>query len=96
MIDLIIEYSNAKQPDGLGEVVVGGYVYRGSDIPEFEGRYVFAEWNRAGADGNGIIFIATPPRREHHRTNVGFYGTRGSLQPDGWCLYPFNRAGCGP
>jgi len=61
LIDPIIEYPNANQPDGLGEVVVGGHVYRGDDIPEFKGRYIFAEWNRAGADGNGIIFIATPP-----------------------------------
>jgi glucose/arabinose dehydrogenase/plastocyanin len=61
LIDPIIEYPNAKQSDGLGSVVVGGYVYRGSDIPEFEGRYIFAEWNRADAEGDGIIFIATPP-----------------------------------
>ncbi|KXS43822.1 MAG: hypothetical protein AWU59_892 [Methanolobus sp. T82-4] len=61
LIDPIIEYPNAKQSDGLGSVVVGGYVYRGSAIPEFEGRYIFADWNRAGADGDGIIFIATPP-----------------------------------
>lgn len=61
LIDPIIEYPNANQPDGLGEVVVGGYVYRGSAIPEFEGRYIFAEWNRADADGDGILFIATPP-----------------------------------
>ncbi|AFV22228.1 hypothetical protein Mpsy_0015 [Methanolobus psychrophilus R15] len=61
LIDPIIEYPNAKQSDGLGQVVVGGYVYRGSAIPEFEGRYIFAEWNRADSQGDGIIFIATPP-----------------------------------
>lgn len=26
------------------QVVVGGYVYRGSAIPELEGRYIFADW----------------------------------------------------
>jgi len=61
LIDPIIEYPNAKQSDGLGQVVVGGYVYRGSAIPEFEGRYIFADWNQAGAEGDGIMFIATPP-----------------------------------
>lgn len=61
LIDPIIEYPNARQPGGLGEVVVGGYVYRGSAIPELAGRYIFAEWNRAGARGDGILFAATPP-----------------------------------
>ncbi len=61
LIAPIIEYPNAKQPGGIGMVVIGGYVYRGSAIPAFRGRYIFGEWNRAGADGDGIIFVATPP-----------------------------------
>ncbi|RQD80885.1 MAG: hypothetical protein D5R99_03810, partial [Methanocalculus sp. MSAO_Arc1] len=46
---------------GLGISIIGGYVYRGTAILEFEGRYIFADWNRAGGDGNGLILIATPP-----------------------------------
>lgn len=61
LVDAIIEYPNAGQPGGIGEVVIGGYVYRGSAIPELSGRYIFGEWNRAGAEGDGIIFAATPP-----------------------------------
>lgn len=61
LIPAIIEYPNANQPGGIGAVVIGGYVYRGSALPAFRGRYVFGEWNRAGADGDGIVFVATPP-----------------------------------
>jgi glucose/arabinose dehydrogenase len=31
-----------------GQTVVGGYVYRGSNIPCFRGRYIFADWNQNG------------------------------------------------
>lgn len=59
LIDAIIEYPNANQPGGIGAVVIGGYVYRGQALPGLFGRYVFGEWNRAGTDGDGIIFVAT-------------------------------------
>lgn len=62
LVDAIIEYPNAKQPGGIGQVVIGGYVYRGRAIPGLAGRYIFGEWNRAGAEGDGIIFAATPPQ----------------------------------
>ncbi|HOI12721.1 MAG TPA: PQQ-dependent sugar dehydrogenase [Methanoculleus sp.] len=61
LVDAIIEYPNAGQPGGIGQVVIGGCVYRGRAIPGFVGRYIFGEWNRAGADGDGILFVATPP-----------------------------------
>ncbi|MCP1716220.1 glucose/arabinose dehydrogenase/plastocyanin [Methanocalculus alkaliphilus] len=65
LIDPIIEYPNANQPGGLGAVVVGGYIYRGSSMPELYGRYIFAEWNRVDASGDGILFVATPPQDGH-------------------------------
>lgn len=67
LIDPIIEYQNAKQSEeGIGEVMVGGNVYRGSAIPALEGMYVFATWNRpvTGEDvatGGGVLFAATMP-----------------------------------
>ncbi|WP_317064936.1 PQQ-dependent sugar dehydrogenase [Methanoculleus caldifontis] len=63
LVPAIIEYPNANQPGGIGAVVIGGYVYRGKALPGLVGRYVFGEWNRAGADGDGIVFAATPPER---------------------------------
>lgn len=47
LIDPVIEYSH-----GVGISITGGYVYRGDDIPELTGRYVFA-------DLNGKIFADT-------------------------------------
>jgi glucose/arabinose dehydrogenase len=38
-----------------GISVIGGYVYRGDDLPALKGKYVFADWN-----ANGRLFAATP------------------------------------
>jgi glucose/arabinose dehydrogenase len=37
--------------------IIGGAVYRGKDIPELAGAYVFGDWGR----GNGHLFLARPP-----------------------------------
>lgn len=52
----IIEYPNAGQPDGIGQAVIGGYVYRGSSIPALQGQYVFGDWST----GDGTLFAAVP------------------------------------
>lgn len=36
-----------EYPHPLGKSVTGGYVYRGAAIPEFQGRYIFADFMRA-------------------------------------------------
>ncbi len=59
LIDPIIEYPNAAQPQGVGAVVIGGYVYRGSAIPGLVGRYIFADWSAKGSD-SGLLFAGTP------------------------------------
>src|SRR5262249_55231942 len=40
-IDPIIEYSH----DDVGIVTVGGYVYRGTAMPDLEGYYIFGDWS---------------------------------------------------
>ena len=55
----VIEYPNASQPGGLGAAVIGGYVYRGDDVPQLEGRYLFGDWNGSG-DTEGRVFTAKP------------------------------------
>lgn len=47
----------------VGSVIVGGYIYRGGDMPEFSGNYIFGDWRGTGVNGGGgRIFIASPPQ----------------------------------
>ncbi|MHC4445433.1 MAG: PQQ-dependent sugar dehydrogenase [Planctomycetota bacterium] len=59
LIDPIIEYSHF---DALGSpihlVVIGGYVYRGSAIPELTGQYIFGDWSSNFGLPDGTIFVA--------------------------------------
>jgi glucose/arabinose dehydrogenase len=41
LIDPVLEYSHRE----IGLAIVGGYVYRGSNIPALRGRYVFGDWS---------------------------------------------------
>jgi glucose/arabinose dehydrogenase len=61
LIDPILEYQNANVAGGLGRAVIGGYVYRGSELPGFEGRYVFGDWSLSFGQPLGTLFVATPP-----------------------------------
>jgi len=49
LIDPVTEYSHS-----LGNSITGGYVYRGSAIPDLEGLYVFADY------GSGRFWAARP------------------------------------
>jgi len=67
----IVEYPNMQvmHPDtkieatGVGTAVVGGRIYRGSALPEFEGKLIFADWSAAFERPSGQLFLATPPSR---------------------------------
>jgi glucose/arabinose dehydrogenase len=59
LIDPVIEFANANQAGGRGLVVVGGYVYRGDDLPELSGLYFFGVASR-GENLGGEVFIAEP------------------------------------
>ena len=61
LIDPAIEYANAGRPGGIGVAVVGGYVYRGSALPQFNGTYIFGDFSKGFTAGNGSLFIARPP-----------------------------------
>jgi hypothetical protein len=37
--------------------IIGGMVYRGTDLPNLVGSYIFGDWGR----GNGRLFVAHPP-----------------------------------
>lgn len=67
--DPVVEYPNMQvmHPDtqvdavGVGTAVVGGRIYRGAALPEFQGKLVFADWSAAFENPSGQVFIATPP-----------------------------------
>jgi glucose/arabinose dehydrogenase len=59
LIDPVIEYDNAKDGSGVGIVVVGGYVYRGSDVPDLAGRYIFGDYSTSFDAAGGQVFAAT-------------------------------------
>ncbi len=60
----VIEYANIQNPrGGLGLVVIGGHVYRGSDVRQLRGRYIFGDFSRAFANGDGTLFSAVSRRR---------------------------------
>lgn len=42
-----------------GQVVVGGHVYRGGELPQLRGRYVFGDWSRSFARPDGTLLVAT-------------------------------------
>lgn len=45
----------------IGQTVVGGYVYRGNALPNFQGRYIFGDWSSYTPLNNGTLIVATPP-----------------------------------
>jgi len=60
LVDPVVEYTHR----GVGIAVVGGYVYRGSDVPGLRGRYVFADlskdWTGNNAVPRGSLLVADP------------------------------------
>ena len=62
LIDPVIEYQNEHNPlgGGLGHVIVGGHVYRGADLRQFSGDYVFGDYSREEEEPDGSLFVAKP------------------------------------
>jgi glucose/arabinose dehydrogenase/plastocyanin len=65
LIDPVIEYPHFSQPGvGVGLVVVGGHVYRGNEMPQFEGQYIFGDWSTSFNQPDGKLLAATRPETE--------------------------------
>ncbi|MBI4283226.1 MAG: PQQ-dependent sugar dehydrogenase [Chloroflexi bacterium] len=60
LIDPIIEYPNAGG-GGIGVAVIGGYIYRGAALPQFQGSYLFGDLSASLQNPAGRLFIATRP-----------------------------------
>jgi len=59
----VIEYENAGPPlNGIGLAVIGGFIYRGSEMEGFQGRYIFGDYSQGNGEPDGILFLADPER----------------------------------
>ncbi|MGA2912360.1 MAG: PQQ-dependent sugar dehydrogenase [Methanoregula sp.] len=45
----------------VGNVVIGGYIYRGAAMPDLAGKYIFGEWSSGFSSGDGTLLVSTPP-----------------------------------
>lgn len=58
LIDPIAEYTHPGENNGtleVGRSVTGGFVYRGSQFPELQGKYIFGDWSRSFSPGTGTL-----------------------------------------
>ncbi|HOF50168.1 MAG TPA: PQQ-dependent sugar dehydrogenase [Candidatus Colwellbacteria bacterium] len=51
----ILEYDHSQ-----GISLIGGFVYRGKEIPKLYGKYVFGDWSGSFTSAAGKIFVAEP------------------------------------
>jgi glucose/arabinose dehydrogenase len=59
LIDPVIEYSHNRRGSSItGNAVVGGFVYRGSAMPELQGTYIFGDWSSSFIRPKGSILTA--------------------------------------
>lgn len=55
--DPIIEYGHPGI-GGSGRAVLGGFVYRGGNIPKLKGKYLFGDWSSNLNSDKGMVFVA--------------------------------------
>jgi glucose/arabinose dehydrogenase len=60
LLDPIVEYPQFYDTQSIGSAIVGGDMYRGSELSELQDTYVFADWSGEYA---GRIMVAYPPEK---------------------------------
>lgn len=58
LIDPIAQYPTTQQGHG-GLAAIGGFVYRGDNVPALFGKYVFADLNRGNGTGGRLLYTDT-------------------------------------
>ena len=95
LIDPIAEYDH-----GEGEVVIGGFVYRGCENPLLYGKYVFADWGAFTAPSARLFYL--DPDFVIKQFHIGLadrptgFWLRGFGQDDAGELYVFGSTVLGP
>jgi glucose/arabinose dehydrogenase len=60
LTDPILELNNAANPDGgVATTIIGGYVYRGSSLPQLQGSYLFGSFSQSSAP-DGLVYTSAP------------------------------------
>jgi len=61
LVDPIIQLKNKANPSGGGQslVVVGGNIYRGSALPDLQGKYIFGSFASDFSNPDGELYVAT-------------------------------------
>lgn len=61
LIDPVIQLNNYRNPvNGRATTIIGGNVYRGNDIPGFQGKYIFGTFSQNPGRPDAELFISQP------------------------------------
>jgi glucose/arabinose dehydrogenase len=80
---VVIINNTANPAGGRALTVIGGNVYRGNDIPAYQGKYIFGSFGQTGMAPDAELFIATPAGQSDwnweeinivsHANDLGYY-----------------------
>jgi len=84
LIDPVVVVNNSANPQGgRALAIIGGNVYRGTAIPEYQGKYIFGSFAQGDGAPSAEIFISTPAGQSDwgfekinltsHPDNIGYY-----------------------
>lgn len=95
VIDPIAQYDHVE-----GAVVIGGFVYRGTQIPALQGRYVFGDWGSFASPSARLFYLEPDFAITELRIGLadrptGFW-LRGFGEDDEGELYAFGSTALGP
>lgn len=110
LLDPVLELRNYQNPlGGKATTVIGGYVYRGSNLKKWVGKYIFGTFSQSPATADGELFMATPQFTEDatgfweyekivlssYPDNLGYY-LRGFGQDEDGEIYVAVSSNAGP
>ena len=84
LLDPVVVINNSSNPQGgRALTIIGGNVYRGTAIPEYQGRYIFGSFGQGSGSPDAELFISTPAGQSDwgfeeislasHPNDIGYY-----------------------